>query len=662
MDIFFRGVSDSNLSYDSKFEQLNGKPNKARLVIAYQRANSSTNLPEQNRGQICSTYFYLVLDLFRYAPYGIEEILKYLIPRLQVIPINSRKLCSVSCKSATKEDVSIVSAHTMALFSFYCLVMPFSIHAYTRHLLSQASKGNALAIEFPLYDKLFVELLNQASGEATKFGWEVHLLCSFTNSLTPSKKCKRETIVGEDAQQMYTDIEQILENSNLQQCISFIRVNLLTPSNLLSTQKTPPTWNECLKHLFASSACLLLGALRYRAMEEALRALEGDDYMPLSDLADTLLIKDNYQHRLVYLLKSMERILEIHNKSMRFVSKQDEAWCVHKTLAERCSEDKNARKKLSFLLIAVDLCDNYSSVLPMADWSANGAERRLITTCIETLFQKGSPWQILHPYVSCELPRSVSWKPVLSHELTSIELSKMFQNRYMPSATPTDSARPTLRSPSPVAIQEAPQPIKIPFSSVKTPQNPVQLLGTSQSHPSSPPSAPSSPTTSDLDYERTTLNLLGDTDSQSDIDWSLYTVKNKTAPRFKFKGQLIHKKQSLIASAVNQHVISQYSQAYYDAGFLLVNHCLQKRVLGAWREAFAIKNCQKLVTQFAQEVFETGRFYTDKWSRHRTLLDLRLNQFIQQLAFYCWVDCYQDRLRIREANRKSSYERKIQAW
>lgn len=661
MEIFFQGTSDSNRSYDNRFEQLNGKPNKERYVIAYQRANSSTNLPEQNRSQICNTYFYLVLDLFRYAPYGADEILKYMIPRLQVIPINSRKLCSVSCKSATKEDVSIISAHPMALFAFYCLVMPLSIHVYTKHLLSQASKGNALAIEFPLYDKLFVELLNQASGEATKFGWEIHLLCSFTNSLTPSKKCKRETLVGEDIQQIYTEIEQIFENNDLKQCLSFIKANLLTSSSSLSIQKTPFAWKKCVKHLFASAACLLLGVLRYKALEKALQTLESEDSIQLSDLAKALLIKDNYHHRLRYLLQSVEKILEIRNKSMRFVSKQGETWYVRKSLVERCSEDKNAKKKLSFLLIAVDLCDNYSFVRPIADWGANGAERRLITMCIEIMFQKTSPWQILYPYVSCELPRNVSWKPILAYEMQSPKLSIMFKNMFIPSTTPTDSAKPTLCPPSP-ATQIAPQVVQIPFSLVKTPQNPIQFVDTSHSRSFSPPSVPSSPTTSDLDYEQTTVNLIDDMESQSDIDWSLYTVKAKAIPHFKFKGQLIHKKQSLVAFAVNHHAISQYSHAYYDAGFLLTNYYLQKRAFMAWREELAIKDCRRLVEQFAQEVFEIGQFYIDKWSRHRTLLDIRLNQFIQQIAFYCWVDCYQDKLRNKEAYRRSSYKRKIEAW
>ncbi|EFO61855.1 Hypothetical protein GLP15_2439 [Giardia lamblia P15] len=660
MNIFFSAVPDPNRNYDNKFERLNGKPNDRRLIIAYQRANSSTTLPEQNKSQICHTYFYLILDLFRYAPYGIEEILKYLIPRLQVIPISARKLSVTLRKSSMEEDASIISAHTMALFSFYCLMMPFSIHVYTKHLLSQATKGNALAIEFPFYDKLFIEVLKHASGEASNFGWEFHLLCYFTNAVVPSKKCKRKTLVEPNIQQMYTAIEQMIKDNSLEQCLSFIKNNLLTSINFSKMQKAL-TWNDCLRHLFASSACLLLGILRYRILEKVFQAPENNGSVLLTDLADALFIKGRRHTRLVYLLRSMEEILETHKKSVKFISKCNETWHAHRTIVDRCSKDENAKKKLSFLLIAVDLCDNYTSVLPMADWGANGAERELITTCIEVLFQKDSPWQILYPYASCQLPRNVSWKPILPQELGSIELSDVSQNIHVLSTILTDPARPSTRPPSPIA-QIASQPSEVFSTAFKTPKTVAQPMLNSQEGLSSPPSAPSSPTISDLDYERTSLNLLGDTDSQSDIDWSYYTVKNTAAPHFKFRGQRIYKRQSLIACAVNQHVISRYAQAYYDAGFLLVNRHLQRRAFRAWFEALAVRDCNRLVAKFAQEIFETGQFYTDKWTRHKNLLDLRLNQFIQHLAFYCWIDCYQDRLRLKEVDRRSSYEQKIQTW
>lgn len=656
MNIFFSIAPDPNRNYDNKFEQLNGKPDDERYIIAYQRANSSTNLPEQDKNQICNTYFYLIFDLFRFAPYGIEEILTYLIPRLQVIPINSRKLCATLRQSGMKDDVSIVSAHTMALFSFYCLILPFSIHAYTKHLLSQASKGNALAIEFPFYDKLFIELLKHASGEATNFGWEFHLLCSFTNAVVPSKKCSRRTLVGEDARQMYATIERIIETNDLQQCVLFIKNNLLVSSDYSDMQKVP-AWDESLGHLFASSACLLLGVLRYRVMEKVLRTSEYDDSIPLSDLIKALFIKEQYQNRLIYMLRSMEEILEAHKKLIKFISKRDRTWHVHKTIIDWCSENESAKKKLSFLLIAIDLRDNYSSVLPMADWSANGAERRLITTCIDVLFQKDSLWQVLYPYASGQLPQKISWKPPLSHDLASTDLSKILSDIQEPPSTPSNSAKQALRPPSPVT-----QPIKMPLTAFQTPQNHIQVKDTSQKEPSSPPSIPSSPTTSDLDYERISLNLFNDAESQSDMDWSYYEVQDKRIPHFKLKGRLIHKKQSLVACAVNQHVISQYSQAYYDAIFLIVNHYLQRRAFRAWCEALAVKDCRRLVADFAQEIFEVGQFYADKWTRHKNLLDLRLNQFIQQLAFCCWVDCYQDRIRLKEESRRSSYERKIQAW
>lgn len=660
MNIFFSIAPDPNRNYDTKFEQLNGKPNDWRLIIAYQRANSSTTLPEQNKSQICHTYFYLILDLFRYAPYGIEEILKYLVPRLQVIPISARKLCATLRQSSMEEDASVISAHTMALFSFYCLMMPFSIYAYTKHLLSQAAKGNALAIEFPFYDKLFIELLKHASGEASSFGWEFHLLCYFTNAVVPSKKCKRRTLVGAEIQQMYTVVEQMIKDNNLEQCLSFIQDNLLTSNNFPEVQQTL-TWNDYVRHLFASSACLILGLLRYRILEKVFQVPKDNGSVPLTDLADALFIKSRYYARLVYLLRSMEEILETHKKSVKFISKFNETWHVHKAIVERCSKDENAKKKLSFLLIAVDLCDNYASVLPGADWGANGAERELITTCIEVLFQRSSPWQILYPYASCQLPRNVSWKPVLPQEVSLTGPSNASQNTNVQSAILTDSTKPNTLPLSPLA-QAGSQPPKASPTAFKTPKTVTQLMPASQEGPSSPPSAPSSPTTSDLDYEQTSLNLLGDTDSQSDIDWSRYTIKDTTAPHFKFKGQRIYKRQSLIACAANQHIISRYAHAYYDAGFLLVNHLLQRRAVRAWSEALAARDCNRLVAKFAQEIFETGQFYTDKWTRHKNLLDLRLNQFIQHLAFCCWIDCYQDRLRLKEADRRSSYERRIQTW